>query len=96
MQELWASQRWAYSHVLASAGEFSQITANPGWEVKQPVEAYEPAVVRDGRSARLAVLVECPLGHFQVSLEQIDIGTDQSLRYAEPVLVATGPRGYAG
>jgi len=59
------------------------------------VETYEPAVVWDGGTARLAVLVECPLGHFQVSLQQVDIGADQALRYAEPILVATGPRGYA-
>ena len=96
MQELWASQRWAYSHVVASATELSQLTANSGWQVTQPVETYEPAVVLDGRSARLAVLVGCPLGHFQVSLQQIDIGADQALRYAEPILVAAGPRGYAG
>jgi len=26
--------------------------------------------------------------------KQIEIGEDQSLRYGEPVLVASGPRGY--
>ncbi len=30
MQELWASQRWAHSHLIASAAELSQITARPG------------------------------------------------------------------
>ena len=50
MQELWASQRWAHSHVIASAAELSQITAAEGWEVLHCVEAYEPAVVpSDGR-----------------------------------------------
>src|SRR5579862_3467659 len=30
MQEIWASQRWAHSHVIASATELSEITASPG------------------------------------------------------------------
>jgi hypothetical protein len=94
MQELWASQRWAHSHVIASAAELSQITANPGWEVVHPVEAYEPAVVRSDGAARLAVLVQCPLKRCELALQQIEIAADQSLHYAEPVLVATGPRGY--
>src|SRR5262249_20685148 len=59
MQELWASQRWAHSHVIASATELSQITAAPGWQVVHPVEVYEPAVVRSDGTARLAVLVQC-------------------------------------
>lgn len=94
MQELWASQRWAHSHVIASAAELSQITAAPGWDVVHPVEVYEPAVVRGERTARLAVLVHCPLRAFDITLQQIDIAADRSLRYGEPVLVATGPRGY--
>jgi len=94
MQELWASERWAHSHVIASAGDLSQITAGDGWEVLHPVEVYEPAVVRSNGSARLAVLVECPLRRFEISLQQIEIGEDQSLRYGEAVLVASGPRGY--
>lgn len=94
MQELWASQRWAHSHVIASAAELSQITANPGWEVVHPVEAYEPAVVRSDGAARLAVLVHCPLRSFEITLQQIEIAADHSLRYGVPVLVASGPRGY--
>jgi len=94
MQELWASGRWAHSHVIASAAELSQITAAEGWEVMHPVETYEPAVVRGDAGARLAVLIQCPLERFSITLEQIDIGADQSLRYAEPVYVASGPRGY--
>jgi hypothetical protein len=94
MQELWASQRWAHSHLLASAADLSQITAAEGWEVVHPVEAYEPAVVLSDGSARLAVLVQCPLRRFEISLQQIEIAADQSLHYGEPVLVASGPRGY--
>jgi len=94
MQEVWASQRWAHSRVIASAAELSQITANSGWDVVHPVEVYEPAVVWGDGTARLAVLVHCPLRSFEVSLQQIEIAADHSLRYGEPVLVASGPRGY--
>ena len=80
MQELWASQRWTHSHLIASAEELSQITAAEGWQVVFPVEAYEPAVVRSDATARLAVLLHCPLGRFQINLQQVDIATDQSLR----------------
>jgi hypothetical protein len=94
MQELWASSRWVHGHLIASAAELSQITAGDGWEVVHPVESYEPAVVQSGRAARLAVLIKSPLRRFEISLQQIDIAEDQSLRYGDPVLVASGPRGY--
>ncbi len=94
MQELWASQRWAHSHVIASAAELSQITAAEGWEVLHRVEAYEPAVVPGAGGRRLAVLVQTPLRRFEITLQQIEIAADQSLQYGEPVLVASGPRGY--
>jgi len=94
MQELWASARWAHSHVIASGEELSHITASDGWEVVRPVEVYEPAVVLNDQSARLAVLMQCRLERFSISLQQIDISADRSLRYADPILVAAGPRGY--
>ncbi len=94
MQELWASQRWTHSHLIASAEELSQITAAEGWQVVHPVEAYEPAVVLGDGSARLAVLLHCPLGRFQITLQQVEVAVDRSLRFAEPILVASGPRGY--
>jgi len=94
MQELWASQRWAFAHLIASAQELSQITAAPGWQVIEPVQAYEPAVVRSDDGARLGVLVESPLERFSIHLEQIDVGADQSIRYASPLLIASGPKGY--
>jgi len=94
MQEVWASQRWAHAHLIASAVDLSQITSGTGWEVLHPVEAYEPAVVLSDNSARLAVLIESPIRRFTITLEQIEIASDQSLRYGEPVLVASGPRGY--
>jgi hypothetical protein len=94
MQELWASARWTHSHVLASAEELSQITAAPGWEVLHPVEQYQPAVVCSGDASRLAVLVQCPLQRFEINLQQIDIDAQQALHYADPILVASGPRGW--
>jgi hypothetical protein len=94
MQELWASQRWTHSHLIASAEELSQITAAEGWQVLHPVEAYEPAVVRSNGSARVAVLMQSPLGRFAITLQQVDIAEDHSLHFAEPILVASGPRGY--
>jgi hypothetical protein len=94
MQELWASQRWTHSHLIASAEELSQITAGEGWQMVHPVETYEPAVVRSDGSARIAVLAQCPLRRFEITLQQVDIAADQSLHFAEPILVASGPRGY--
>lgn len=94
MQELWAGQRWTHSHLIASAEELSQITAADGWQVLHPVECYEPAVVRSNGSARVAVLMHSPLGRFEITLQQVDIAEDHSLRFAEPILVASGPRGY--
>jgi hypothetical protein len=94
MQEVWASQRWAHAHLIASAVDLSQITSAAGWEVVHPVEAYAPAVVLSDSGARLAVLIESPIRRFTITLEQIEIAADQSLRYGEPVLVASGPRGY--
>jgi hypothetical protein len=80
--------------LIASAEELSQITAAEGWQVVHPVEAYEPAVVRSDGGARLAVLIQSPLGRFQIALQQVEVAADQSLRFAEPILVASGPRGY--
>jgi hypothetical protein len=94
MQEIWASGRWVHSHVITSAAEFSQVTAGGEWEVIHPVEAYEPAVVRAGTNTRLAVLIQSVLHRFLITLQQIDIDADQSLRYADPILVASGPQGY--
>jgi hypothetical protein len=94
MQELWASQRWTHSHLIASAAELSQITAAEGWQVLHPVATYEPAVVRSNGSARVAVLMHSPLGRFEITLQQVDIAQDHALHFAEPILVASGPRGY--
>lgn len=94
MQELWASARWTHSHVIASAEELSQLTSSEGWKVLHPVERYEPAVVLSGAAARLAILMHCPLERFAIQLEQIDIDAEQALHYAEPILVASGPRGW--
>jgi hypothetical protein len=94
MQEVWASARWAHSQLIVCGEELSRITAGDSWEVMHPVETCEPAVVRNDQGARLAVLVHCRLERLSISLQQIDIDADRSLRYADPILIATGPRGY--
>jgi hypothetical protein len=94
MQELWASARWTHSQVIASADELSEITSREGWTVLHAVEHYEPAIAQSADSARLAILMQCPLRRFEINLDQIDIDTEQALQYADPILVASGPRGY--
>ena len=94
VQELWASQRWIHSTVLADAAEFAQLTAGSDWRVERPLERVEPAVVRSGpEGADLAVLVHSPLGRHAVSFHRIRIGADRSLEFAESLMVAAGPRG---
>jgi len=94
MQELWSSARWTHSRVIASADELMRITAAGDWQMIQPVEQHEPAVVRIGTTFRLAVLVFCPLQRFQIQLQQVEIDASQALHYLDPILVAAGPRGY--
>jgi hypothetical protein len=94
MQELWGSARWTHSLLIASAEEMSQLTSAEGWKILHAVERYEPAAVIGDESARLAVLVHCPLERFTIQLLQIDIDAQQALHYAEPILVASGPRGW--
>ncbi|MCX8072256.1 MAG: hypothetical protein N3C12_07385 [Candidatus Binatia bacterium] len=94
MQELWASARWAYSHVVASLEELAQLTAAPEWQVLRAVDRYEPAVVRHESGATLAVLIHCPLQRFEITLQRIEIDAQQALHYSDPILVAAGPRGY--
>jgi|GEM_PF-1617378 hypothetical protein len=94
MQELWASARWAYSHVVASAEELTQLLQGQGWQLHREVERCEPAVVRHGNGASLAVLVHCPLQRFEVALHRIEIDPQQAIHYEDSILVASGPRGY--
>lgn len=94
MQELWASSRWVHSAPIATEGEFLAVTRSPGWQVLVPLERYEPAVAWEGNRARLAVLVYCPLQRFEIALQRIDIDEQQALHYDEPIVVASGPRGY--
>lgn len=94
LQELWASARWAYSHVLADLNELLQLISGPDWQVVHPVESYQPALVRLDSSAVLAVLVHCPLNRFEITLQRIEIDSQQVIHYKEGILVAAGPRGY--
>jgi hypothetical protein len=94
MQELWGSARWIHSRVLASEADFSSIASQPGWQVEHEAENFQPAVVADDTQAQLAVMVFCPLERQAVVLHRIEIGADQSIQYADPIVVARGPRGY--
>ncbi len=94
MQELWASQRWIHSTVVADAEQFAQLTAGPDWEIERPVERVEPAVVRDGESSQLAVLVYSPIERHRVTFHRVRVTPEQAIVYAESLVVAHGPRGY--
>ena len=95
MQEIWASTRWAHARVIASADELGQLTAQEEWHVEHVAEHCAPAVVNTPEgSSHLAVLVYSPVSQQRIALEQIAIGADQVVRYGEPVLVASGPRGW--
>lgn len=95
MQEIWASSRWAHARVIASADELGRLTAQEDWRVDLVVEHCAPAVVIEPEGAsHLAALVYSPVGQQMVQLHQVQIGADQVLRYGEPVLVASGPRGW--
>jgi len=94
MQEIWASSRWAHARVLATAEDLALVTAQEGWEVRHLPDHCAPAVFGDADTSHLAVLVYSPIGHQRIALEQIVVAADQSVRYGEPVVVATGPRGW--
>jgi hypothetical protein len=94
LQEIWASSAWAHARVIASADELGRLTSEPEWTVVQMAEHCAPAVAAGEESSHLAVLVYSPVRQQRIALEQITIGADQSIRYGEPVVVATGPRGW--
>ena len=94
MQEVWASARWIHSHIIADGEEFAATTEREGWVVRQSVQRFEPAVVREEAGAELAVLAYCPLEHQTVGLHRIRIDADQDIRLLETIPVAQGPKGY--
>ena len=51
-------------------------------------------MVRDGDATQIAVLVHCPLERHMVMFHRVRIPPDQSIEFAESILVAHGPRGY--
>ena len=94
MQELWASQRWIHSTIITDVEQFAEITAGPEWQIERPVERVEPAVVRDGEVGQIAVLLHCPIERHKVIFYRVRIPADQSIEFAESILIAHGPRGY--
>jgi hypothetical protein len=94
MQELWASQQWIHSTVLADADELAELTAGGDWRLDRPVERVEPTVVRGGADGiHLAVLAHNPLGRHTVSFHRIRITPDGAIEFAESLVIASGPRG---
>src|SRR5262249_47558641 len=94
MQELWASQRWIHSTIIADADQFAQLTAAADWRTERPVERVEPAVIRDGDASQIAVLLYSPLERHAVTFHRVRVAADHSIEFAESILVAHGPRGY--
>jgi hypothetical protein len=94
MQELWASQRWIHSTLLADAGELARLTGDGDWRIDRPVERVAPTVVRGGPDGtHLAVLVHNPLGRHTVTFHRVRITPQRAVEFAESLLVASGPRG---
>jgi len=95
VEEIWASTYWAHARVLATPEDVAHFLSRPGWHAEQSVEHCAPAVVLDpDQGSLLAVLVYSPLGREIVTLEQVAILPDQSVRYIESVPVGVGPKGY--
>jgi hypothetical protein len=94
MQELWASQRWIHSTIITDVEQLADLTAGSEWEIERPVERVEPAVVRDGEVGQIAVLLHCPIERHKVMFHRVRIPPDQSIEFAESILIAHGPRGY--
>ncbi|MBX3028048.1 hypothetical protein KF840_24440 [bacterium] len=94
MQELWASQRWIHSTVLADADELARLTSDGDWRLDRPVERVAPTVVRGASDGiQLALLLHCPLGRHTVTFHRIRISPQRAIEFAESLLVASGPRG---
>ena len=94
MQELWASQRWIHSTVLADAEALAALTAGGDWRLDRPVERVEPTVVRGGADGtHLAVLAHSPLGRHTVTFHRIRITPERAIEFAESLVIASGPRG---
>ena len=94
IQELWASQLWIHSTVLADAEELAQLTAGGDWRVDRPVERVEPTVVRGGADGvHLAVLCHSPLSRHTVTFHRVRITPERAIEFAESLVIASGPRG---
>lgn len=94
VQELWASQGWIHSTVLADPEDLAQLTSQGDWRIDRPVERVAPTVVRGGADGtHLAVLVHNPLGRHSVTFHRVRITPERAIEFAESLLVASGPRG---
>jgi hypothetical protein len=94
MQELWASARWIHSRIVIDAPHFAELMSGAGWQLHHEVESYQPLCLRAAHEAHLAMLVYCPLQRHSIALQRVSIDSAQTITFAEPITVATGPRGY--
>ncbi len=94
MQDIWASASWVHARVIAGKEHFAEIVASTDWQVERSVESYQPVVVRREDGANLALLIYSPLHRHSIALQQVEIQQDNAIVFAEPITVATGPRGY--
>lgn len=94
VEEIWASASWVHTRVVADREQFGEIVARGDWQVEQSVESYQPVVVRRDGGAHLAMLLYSPLHRHSIALQQVEIRQDGSVVFAEPITVASGPRGY--
>lgn len=94
MQELWASARWIHSRVVVDGEHFAELMSGGEWQLQHEVESYAPVCVRGEGTAHLAVLVYCPVQRHTIALQRVSIDTAKVITFAEPITVASGPRGY--
>lgn len=95
LQEIWGSARWVHSRLLADREAFETLLRSGGWQVHQDIERFEPCAVLDPvGGCDLVVLCHGWLLANTVELVRVRIDADQAIRFHEPVLIASGPKGY--
>jgi hypothetical protein len=94
VQEVWASASWVHTRVIADREHFGEIVARGDWQVEHSVETHQPVVVRRDGGAHLAMLLYSPLHRHSIALQRIEVQEDGSVVFADPITVASGPRGY--
>ncbi len=94
MQEVWASATWVHTRVIADEKHFAEIVGSGDWQLEQPLESHQPVVIQHSKGSHLALLLYSPLHRHSIALQRVEIRADNSIVFADPITVATGPRGY--